>query len=304
MAEKYDVVIIGQGPAGLQAAIHASRRKVKVVLLGGTKASSLYRAHNIENYCFLEGPVSGEKMLEGGRRQAQEFGADFVDEDTIKIIKKDDLYEVITEGQKHFLAKAIIMAMGVHKKKLKVPGEEELIGKGVSYCVDCDAFFYKGKTVAVVGNGSAAASGALTLISIAKKVYLISKVSDISETLKKEIKKSPVIWYNGQWVKKILGDKEVEGIVLGNGDNIEVEGLFIELGGKGAIELAVLLGVALDKEHFRYIVTNKRQETNVSGIYAAGDICGPPFQIAKAVGEGCIAGLEAAKYAKRKKGLI
>lgn len=300
MVERYDVVIIGQGPAGLQAAIHASRRKAKVVLLGRTKASSLYRAH-IENYCFLEGPVSGEEMLKEGRRQTQEFGADFVDEDVVEVRKKDDLYEVVTESQRPFLAKAIIMAMGIHKKRLKVPGEKELIGKGVSYCADCDAFFYKGETVAVVGNGSAAASGALTLISIAKRVYLISKVSDISETLKRQIKESPVVWYEGRWVEKILGNKEVEGVVLDNGDRIDVKGVFIELGAKGAIELAALLGVALDKERLSYIATNKLQETNISGIYAAGDICGPPFQVAKAVGEGCIAGLEAAKYAKRKK---
>lgn len=300
MVERYDVVIIGQGPAGLQAAIHASRRKAKVVLLGRIKGSSLYRAH-IENYCFLEGPISGEKMLKEGRRQAQEFGADFIDEDVVEVRKKDDLYEVVTESQRPFLAKAIIMAMGIHKKRLNVAGEKELIGKGVSYCVDCDAFFYKGKTVAVVGNGSAAASGALTLISIAKRVYLISKVSDISETLKRQIKESPVVWYEGRWVEKILGNKEVEGVVLDNGDRIDVKGVFIELGAKGAIELAALLGVAMDKEHLSYIATNKLQETNISGIYAAGDICGPPFQVAKAVGEGCIAGLEAAKYAKRKK---
>lgn len=302
MVERYDVVIIGQGPAGLQAAIHASRRKVKVVLLGRIEASSLYKAH-IENYCFLQGPVSGEEMLEEGRRQAQGFGADFVDEDTIEITKRGDLYEVVTESQKHLLTKAIIMAMGTSRKRLKVPGERELIGKGVSYCVDCDAFFYKGKTVAVVGNGSAAATGALTLISIAKQVHLISKVPGISETLKRQIRESSVIWHDGRWVEKILGNREVEGIVLDNGDRLDVEGVFIELGAKGAIELAVRLGVALDKEHINYIVTNKRQETNISGIYAAGDICGPPFQVAKAVGEGCIAGLEAAKYAKRRKGV-
>jgi len=302
MLEESDVVIIGQGPAGLQAAIHASRRKAKVILLGRAKASSLYRAH-IENYCFLKGPIAGEEMLAEGRSQAQGFGASFIDEDAIEIIKRDNSYEVITEGGRHILAKAIILAMGVSKKGLKVPGEKEFIGRGVSYCVDCDAFFYRGKTVAVVGNGSAAATGALTLASIAKGVYLISKASDISEALRRQIEESQIIWYKGRWVKEIVGGKAVEGVVLDNGERIDVEGIFIELGAKGAIELVVRLGVELDKEHFSYIVTDKNQQTNVPGIYAAGDICGPPFQVAKAVGEGCIAGLEAAKYAKNKGGI-
>ena len=105
--------------------------------------------------------------------------------------------------------------------------------------------------------------------------------------------------HNGRSVSRILGDSEVQAVLLDNGQKIETSGVFIELGAKGAIELVSGLGVALDSDTMRFVATNKKQETNVLGLYAAGDICGPPWQIAKAVGEGCVAGLEAATYARR-----
>ena len=110
---------------------------------------------------------------------------------------------------------------------------------------------------------------------------------------------SDVRLHTGAKVKKIIGDNTVEGLELGNGETLDVSGVFIETGAKGAVELAAALGVALDDELYRYIVTDKQQLTNIKGLYAAGDICGPPWQVAKAVGEGCVAGLAAAKYAKK-----
>jgi thioredoxin reductase (NADPH) len=191
------------------------------------------------------------------------------------------------------------MAMGITRNRLGVPGEKELLGKGVSYCVDCDANFYKDAKVAVVGNESAAVAGALTLLFYAAEVHLVADQLQVSEKLEYQIRESDVNLHLGQKVKKIFGHEQVEGLIMADGQSLNINGVFIEKGAKGAIELAAALGVALDNEKLRYIVTDKQQQTNITGIFAAGDICGPPWQMAKAVGEGCVAGLSAAKYAKK-----
>jgi len=196
-------------------------------------------------------------------------------------------------------AGAVIIATGTARKRLGVPGEKELLGRGVSYCVECDCNFYKGAEVAVVGNGSAAASGALTMLAYARAVHLVCETLEVSPALASELRKSAVTLHENCKVKEINGRDGVEGIVMDDGSRLSVQGVFIELGAKGVMELAGLLGVQLDDE-MKHIRTNKKMETSVPGIYAAGDITGPPWQVAKAVGEGCIAGLEAAGYAKKK----
>jgi thioredoxin reductase (NADPH) len=293
----HDVMILGSGPAGLQAAIHAARARVSVAVLGRTQTSSLYRAH-IENYCCM-GRVAGEELLAQGRSQAERAGAVFASEDVVKLWREEPLFLVKTESGTTYRSRALILAMGVSRHKLNVPGEKELLGRGVSYCVECDANFFRAQPVAVVGNGSAAASGSLTLLLYASEVHLVSGGLQVSEVLDHQIRRSSVHLHEGLKVAKILGDREVEAVMLDDGTRLEVKGVFIELGAKGAVALAGELGVALDAETMQYIVTNKKQETNVPGIYAAGDVCGLPWQLAKAVGEGCVAGLEAAAYAKR-----
>jgi thioredoxin reductase (NADPH) len=294
---EHDVMILGSGPAGLQAAIHAARAKVAVVVLGKTQTSSLYRAH-IENYCCM-GKVAGEDLLSQGRSQAERAGASFANEDVLKLWQEEPWFVAKTESGTTYRSRALILAMGVSRNRLNVPGEKELLGRGVSYCVECDANFFRAQPVAVVGNGSAAASGALTLLLYASEVHLISGGLQVSEVLDHQIRRSSVQLHEGRKVTTIIGDREVEAVMLSDGTRLEVKGVFIELGAKGAVALAGELGVALDTETMQYIVTNKKQATNVPGIYAAGDVCGLPWQLAKAVGEGCVAGLEAAAYAKR-----
>ena len=293
----YDVIILGSGPAGLQAAIHAGRAKVSVLVLGRPQASSLYRAH-IENYCCIQ-KVTGDELLREGMKQAEQQGATFAHEDLVKLWREDPFLHVETESGTTLKCRALIMAMGVSRNKLKVPGEKELLGRGVSYCVDCDATFFRGDPVAVVGNASAAASGALTLLFYASEVHLICTELQVSETLIHQIRQSAIQLHEGRTVTEIVGDKEVSDVLLDDGTRLDVKGVFIELGAKGAVELATELGIVLDSETMQFIVTNKKQETNVPGVYAAGDVCGLPWQLAKAVGEGCVAGLEAAAYAKR-----
>jgi len=296
----YDVVILGTGPAGLQAAIHAGRAKVSVLVMGRMYKSSLYKAH-IENYCCL-GAISGEELLEQGFQQASDSGAQFLHEDVIKTSQEGDGFAILTESNLTIKARSIIMAMGVSRNRLGVPGEKAFLGQGVSYCVDCDANFYKGRKVAVVGNESAAVSGALTLLFYAQEVHLVSDQLQVSERLEHQIRESDVNLHLKRKVKEIFGQETVEGLTMDNDQKLYVDGIFIETGAKGAVELASALGVALDDEKFQYIVTDKQQQTNIKGIYAAGDICGPPWQMAKAVGEGCVAGLSAAKYAKKIRG--
>ena len=292
-----DVLIIGAGPAGLQAAIHSSRSKSKTIVIGKTKLSSLKWAH-IENYCCMDKTHQGPDFLESGVKQAKSFGAEIIEEEILKIEGIDAKFKVYTDAGKEIISKSLILATGIKRNKLGVKGEKQYLGKGVSYCVDCDANFFKGKIVAVVGDGSAAASGALLLTAYAYKVYLISENLEIDGRFSNQIEASEIQLVKSK-IKEIQGNEKVERIVLSDESLINISGIFIELGQKGAIELASILGVILNDQG--YIMTNKEQETNIPGLYAAGDVSGPPFQVPKAVGEGCVAGLNAAKYARKAK---
>ena len=300
MAETiYDVVIIGAGPAGIQAAIHAARRKIRVLMLRRIENSALFGAH-IENYAFVPGVTTGAVLLQGGLEQARGFGTEIAPEDVLKTVRTDEIFHLELESGRSIVAAALVFSMGVAKKKLNVPGEKELLGRGVSYCVDCDANFFRNAVVTITGDRSAAVDGALTMLDYAAKVYLVSERLDVSPELALRLKTSKVECIPSA-VRQVNGERAVTSVVLADGRTLETEGLFIELGSKGALELATQIGVQLDTESFKYIATNRKQETNIPGIYAAGDIVGPPYQMAKAVGEGCVAGMEAAGYARRTK---
>ncbi|WP_320007948.1 NAD(P)/FAD-dependent oxidoreductase [Maridesulfovibrio sp.] len=296
----YDIIILGVGPAGLQAAIHSARKGLKVLILGKNDKSSLWWAH-IENFCCtLE--ISGEQILKTGQQQAESFGAVFFNEDVLKI-KTPDLADLggsgftVTSETKEFKTKAIIICTGTTRNKLGVPGEKDLFGKGVSYCVECDGNFFRGEEVAIVGGESAAAGGALNLSHLASRVHLVSKEFNVAPELLEKLKTENITIHEGAEVEKITGENGVDGLVFKDGQKLDVTGVFIELGAKGVMSLAAELGIQLD-ESMRFIETDKQQRTNVPGVFAAGDICGPPLQMAKAVGEGCVAGLSAAKYVR------
>ncbi|MDR9501702.1 MAG: NAD(P)/FAD-dependent oxidoreductase [Desulfurivibrionaceae bacterium] len=297
--EAVDVLIMGAGPAGLQAAVHAVRKKASVVVIGRPERSALYRAH-VENYLCVSGVTEGHVLMEVAIAQATSFGARLIEEDVLHVESGEGGFLVHSEG-KSFLAAAVIIAIGTAKKKLRVPGEKELAGKGVSYCVDCDCNFYRNAKVAVVGNESAAVDGAITLTKYAAEVTLICKELEVSADMRQRLSASSVTVVHDTWVKEIVGDKAVTGVVLEDDTSLALDGIFVELGSKGPMELATAIGVDLDMETFSYIATNKKMETNIPGVYAAGDIAGQPFQMAKAVGEGCVAGWEAANYVKKLK---
>jgi len=296
MSNIYDVAILGSGPGGLQAAIHASRKKAKVLMLGRIDNSSLYWAH-VENYC-CQLQISGEEILRTGREQAQKFGTEFRDEDVLTINPDLDGFSINLESGDVIKSKTVVLATGSNRNKLNVPGEKELLGKGVSYCVDCDAGFFRDEVVAVAGCRSAAAGGAVALTNFASTVHLYCEKLDVADGLRKQLDDAGVIVHEGVKIEEIQGENAVTGVRLDDGTTQEVSGVFIELGAKGVLELTAMLGVQLD-ENMKYIETDKKQRTNVPGVYAAGDICGPPLQMAKAVGEGCVAGIEAATRAKK-----
>jgi len=224
-----------------------------------------------------------------------------MDDDVLKVSQLENGIRLSLESGVEIETRSLVFANGTSRKKLKVPGEKEFFGRGVSYCVDCDANFFRNATVAVVGNASAAIDGALTLTGYASTVYLVNQKLVASEELQEKLKQSSVENIGSTWVSEIRGEGDVKSLILENGDEIALDGVFIELGAKGAMELALELGITLDMETMSHIETNKKAETNVPGVYAAGDITGHPYQMAKAVGEGCVAGMEAANYAKKMK---
>jgi thioredoxin reductase (NADPH) len=298
--ELFDVVIIGAGPAGLQAAINAVRKKATVLVLGRPERSSLNRAH-VENYLCVDGVREGADLLAVGIEQVKRFGAEYLPEDVLHIEHTSDTFAVRLESGRSINTRSLIFATGTSRKKLKVKGEKELSGKGVSYCVDCDANFYRNAKVVVVGNESAAVDGALTLLGYAYEVHLVTKELEVSKELHNKLSESGVKIHQDNWVSEIQGENSVEGVLLKDDTRLEVEGIFIELGAKGALELATAIGVQLDTETFTHIDCNKKQQTNIPCVYAAGDIAGHPYQMAKAVGEGCVAGWEAANYSLKQK---
>lgn len=292
----YDVIVIGAGPAGLQAAIHASRKKVKVCVLGKLSGSALERAE-IENY-FGVRSMKGKEMLEVGARSAREFGAQLLDEDLLTIEMLEEGFKVKTESLKEITSKALILASGISRKKLNVEGEKEYHGLGVSYCATCDCNFFKKKTVAVLGDASMAASAALLLREYAAKVYWVAKDHKASPELMDKVKATDIEMVKA-WPTKIHGEQTVKGMLLDDGRDLTLDGVFIELGAKGVADLAMEVNIFPDENG--YISVDRSCATGTPGVFACGDVTGLPWQLAKAVGEGCVAGLAAASYIRKEK---
>lgn len=291
-----DITIIGIGPAGLQAAIHAARKKVKVVAVGKTENSALMKAE-VENYLGLES-MSGKDILRVGREQAIRFGAEVLEEDVIKLTKEQDIFLTVTDSDREIRSKAVILAMGISRAKLNIPGEKELLGKGVSYCASCDAGFFKGRPVAVIGEESEAAESAILLSEIASQVYWVHRELKASQHMLEKVKRTKVEMVPGKALR-IVGDPTVNSLEVEGGRTLEVNGVFIALGAKGSIELALDLGVMPDPSGM--IAVDGDCRTVMEMVYACGDVTGNPWQLARAVGQGCVAGENAAKAIRQGK---
>lgn len=293
----YEVVIIGSGPAGIQAAIHSSRMKVRTALIGHPRKSAIY-GYKVENYFGID-LIDGGDLIDIGVAQARKFGTDIFEEDVIKLEKVDKGFTVITDYDRKLECRALILATGISRTKLGVEGEKEFLGKGVSYCASCDCNFFRNRRVAVVGDESEAAYSAILLKNYASHVYWITDKMDIAPPLLEKVKEAGVEILENSRIKRIMGDQLVNAVELEDGSTLEVQGVFIELGAKSSMELA--FDIDLLPEPDGSIRVDRNCATELDGVFACGDVTGQPWQLAKAVGEGCVAGINAAKYARDKR---
>ena len=288
-----DVVIIGSGPAGVQAAIHASRRKV-FVLVAGKAAASAAAGTEMDNY-FGTGRVSGDVLIAEGVRQAESTGAVFLGQNVISASREGDAFRLGLEDGTVVTARSVIIATGISRKKLGIPGEKELFGKGVSYCAVCDCNFYRGRRAVIVGNESEAAVSAEMMTGYASETSWVAWDVQANPALVAKAEAAGVRMYRSK-PKAILGEGKVESLELEDGTLIPTDGVFIELGARSSADLAMDLDVMPEMDDT--IKVDCDCATGVPGVYACGDVTGRPWQVAKAVGQGCVAGTNAAAYAK------
>jgi thioredoxin reductase (NADPH) len=299
--ETHDLVIIGAGPGGYSAAIYAARYKMDVLMIGQIPGGIAATAHDIRNYPgFLQ--ISGTELMMKMINQAKELGVP-IKQDTVQNVKQYQEGILIQTNKEQILAKKLIIATGTARRELGIPREKELTGKGVSYCATCDAGFYQGKITGVIGGGDAALTAALLLAKFATKVYIIYR--------KPEFTKAEVSWIEEvnktknievmfeEEVAELIGEEKLEKVKLKSEKEIELDGLFIEIGGSPNTKLAQELGLVLENGS---IVIDKNQKTSVPNVFAAGDVTDRPFkQIATAVGDGATACFAAFKELQRER---
>lgn len=297
----YDVIIIGAGAAGLTAAIYATRRTLKTLVIAKDIGGQAATTSDIENYPGFE-RVDGLELMTKFKSQAELHGAIFINGFVTQIKKEWGCFS-IAQGPEIYYGKTIILGFGLTEKELGVPGEKELKGKGVTYCATCDAPLYKNKTVAVVGGGNAALEAAELLTKIAAKVFFIHRRDKFTgeQVLIDRVnqaKNIEVLWKSK--IIEIKGDKKINSIIISSfpdGDNpkeIAIDGLFIEIGNYAKTDwLKDMIKINEKGE----IIINGNCETSVPGIFAAGDITDTTFkQIVISAGEGAKAALQAYRY--------
>lgn len=296
---KYDLIIIGGGPAGLTAAIYAARYKLSTLVISKNIGGTAATAYKVCNYPSHDN-IKGFELMQKITKQVKELGSEIIYDEAQKIEKVKEGFSVLTKKNKYDCRK-IIYAAGTERIKLNIPGESKFLGRGVSYCATCDASFYKDKMVVVVGGSDAALSSALLLGEFASKVYIIYRKSKFEKAepywihlIEKE-KKIQLIF--NEEIVEIKGKESVEEISLKSGKNLRIDGIFIEAGSIPETKLLKELKLKLNEKG--YVITDKAQKTSVNGIYAAGDITNNSLkQIITAAAEGAIAAYTAYKDMK------
>ena len=282
-----NIVIIGSGPAGVSAALYAARAGVETTVL--TKGSgALDRAELIQNYYGFAEPISGAELERRGIEGAKALGVQFVTTEAVGLTYMDKLTVETLAGD--FPADAVILATGASRAAPHIPGLAGLEGHGVSYCATCDAFFYRGRDVAVLGSGEYALHEVQALLPVVKSVTLLTNGSPLTASFPPEVTVCP------EKVNAILGKDRVSGVELSGGKTVALSGVFVALGVAGSTALARKLGAEVDGNH---ILVDEHMQTTLPGLYAAGDCTGGLLQVAKAVYEGALAGTEAAKALRK-----
>ncbi|HQQ67457.1 MAG TPA: thioredoxin-disulfide reductase [Candidatus Cloacimonadota bacterium] len=299
---KYDVIIIGAGPAGLSAAIYSARGGLSTAIFEKAMVGGQINVTDeVENYPGFEEPLSGFELTNKMRQQAERFGTKFIDEE-ITAIGLEGLCKVIETTEGKYRAKSVIVCTGAHPRRLNVPGEERLTGRGVSYCATCDGALYRDKIVAVVGGGDSAVEEGIFLSRFAKKVIVIHRRDELraQKIIQERAFKNPkmeFIW--NTVIQEIHGETKVEKLELVNRETKEitmlpVDGIFIYVGILPNNEL-LESRIALDNAGF--VLTDEYMHTNVPGIYAAGDIRHTVLrQVVTATSDGAVAAWSAEKW--------
>ena len=284
MEERYDVAIIGSGPAGLSAAVTLKIRNKKVIIFGSKNLSAkLEKAHEIQNYLGFPA-IKGEDLMKNFQNHISSLGIKITEDSITACYSLGDYFSLTSKSNKTYIAKSVILASGVNFGK-PYKGEEEFLGRGVSYCATCDAPLYKGKKVVVIAQTSKEEEEAKFLSEVCEKVYYIplyKNETNISDVANIEIIKDEIV--------SIEGMMKANKLVLKN-QEITADGFFIL---RDSVFLKQLVpGLELDENHVK---VNRNMETNLKGLFACGDIAGLPYQYIKSAGEGNIAALSAVKY--------
>lgn len=296
-----NIVIIGAGPAGISAALYAARGNMNPLVINNG-IGALEKAEKIENYYGLEQPLSGKELYERGIAQAKALGVRIQDAEVLGISGVDTFTVKTTAGD--FDTVSVILATGGKRSAPKIPGLKEFEGRGVSYCAVCDAFFYRGKEVAVVGNGDFALHEAEELRNVTQDVTIYTDGKE------PEFSREHPIAVNTMKIQAIEGDDKVSGLLMQSDIAAQdaeapensfypADGVFVALGTAGSTEIARQMGAEIsDKGNIK---TDEEMATTIPGLFAAGDCTGGLLQVSKAVYEGSMAAISAGKYVRHKK---
>lgn len=279
----YDVIVIGSGPAGITAAIYAKRRNLSILVISKGNGT-LQKAEKIDNYYGFENGISGKELYVNGIKQAKNLGIDFIEDEVINI-EYINQFTIETVNSK-YEAKAVILATGVSRNVPNIKGIKEFEGKGVSYCAVCDSFFYKGKDVAVLGDGNYAIHEFETLKPIASSVTILTNGNTMVENRDSSIE------VNSKKIREFRGDTKLEEVEFEDNTIQNLNGVFIAMGTASSSDLARKIGARIENNN---IIVNENMETTVPGLFACGDCTGGLLQISKAVYEGAKAGLAVLK---------
>ena len=280
----YDVVIIGSGPAGLSAALYILRAGFSVIVIGKDNGA-LEKAEKIQNYFGLERPLSGHELVEIGKKQVLDLGGNILQDEVVGI-RWDENYTVSTVKDS-FECKAILLTTGASRKRMNIRNLDRLEGYGVSYCAVCDAFLYRGRDVAVLGNGEYALHEVQELLPIVGHVTLLTNGLEPAAEFPEEVT------INTTPIEELTGESFLETIRFQDGTALETACLFVALGTAKGSDLARKLGIQLEDER---IIVNEQMDTGLPGVFAAGDCIGGVLQVSVAVGEGAKAALSCIRY--------